>query len=349
MDPTALDPTALAVMDDRLDRLVNIDVGNRGIEPLYAAARAQQGQSLVGAAADTLLAVPEGGTVILTTGSVSRAWISAAIGENDGPSGAAALARAIVLARRATVVLVAEEALLGPIGQVCQAGGLSIVDLDQARLANAEGSLAVMVMRPFALTDEEGPAAAASMLDELQPDLLVSTERVGRNENGVYYNMGGRDYGMGRARIDDLFDLGRERGIPVVAIGDGGNEIGMGNVAEYVKQHVPHGADGSCPCGGGIGAVSTADVLLTAAVSNWGCTAITAAMAVRTGDQRLLHTPAAERRLLDVMTAAGLINSTHGIIDDHVDGIAPESHMAIAELCAAVIRKAFDAARNSQV
>lgn len=328
--------------DDRLDRLINLDIGNRGIEPLYAAARTQQGVPLVGAAAEALLAVPEGGTVILTTGSVSRAWISAAIGENDGPSGAAALARALVLARRATVVMVAEEALLGPIGRVCQAGGLSLVDLDQARQANAEGSLAVIVSRPFPLTDEEGPPAAQALLDELEPDLLVSTERVGRNRNGIYYNMRGRDYGMGRARIDDLFDAGRDRGVPVVAIGDGGNEIGMGNVADEVREHIPHGAEGSCPCGGGIGAMSTADVLVTAAVSNWGCTAIAAAMAARTGDPRLLHTPAAERRLLDVMTAEGLINSTHGIIDDKVDGMPAETHIAVTELCTALVRFALN-------
>lgn len=337
-----MDESRIVAMDDRLDRLVNLDVGERGIEPLYDAARAQQGSPLVGAAADALLAVPEGGTVILTTGSVSRAWISAAIGENDGPAGAAALARAIVLARRATVVLVAEEALLAPLGRVCQAAGLAIVDIDQARRANEEASLVVMATRSFPLTDDEGPAAAQAMLDELQPDLLISTERVGRNHNGIYYNMRGRDYGMGRARIDDLFDAGRSRGIPVVAIGDGGNEIGMGNVADEVRDHIPFGAEGSCPCGGGIGAVSTADVLVTAAVSNWGCTAIVAAMAARTGDRRLLHTPEAERRLLDVMTAEGLINSTHGIIDDKVDGIDPASHLAIAQLCSTIVRAALD-------
>ncbi len=336
-----MDAARLAELDDRLDRLVNLDVGNRGIEPLFHAAREQQGRSLIGAAADALLSVPEGGTVILTTGSVSRAWISAAIGENDGPAGAAALARAIVLTRRATVVLVAEEALLGPIGRVCQAGGLALVDFEQARLANNEASLVVMTTRSFPLTDEEGPAAATAMLDELHPDLLVSTERVGRNRNGIYYNMRGRDYGMGRARIDDLFDAARDRGIPVLAIGDGGNEIGMGNIADQVQAHIPFGSDGSCPCGGGIGAVSTADVLVTAAVSNWGCTAIVAAMAARTGDRGILHTPEAERRLLDVMTAEGLINSTHGIIDDHVDGIEPATHLAIAQLCATIVRGAL--------
>jgi len=78
--------------DDRLDRLVNLDIGNRGIEPLYQAARALVGGPLVGAAADRLLAIPQGGTVLVTTGSVSRAWLSAELGENDGPSGAAAIA-----------------------------------------------------------------------------------------------------------------------------------------------------------------------------------------------------------------------------------------------------------------
>jgi len=41
------------------------------------------------------------------------------------------------------------------------------------------------------------------------------------------------------------------------------------------------------------------------------------------------------------MTAEGLINSTHGIIDDHVDGMPPETHVAIAELCAAITRHAL--------
>lgn len=325
-----------AAIDDRLDRLISIDVGNRGIEPLFSTACSQLGGSLVGGAAQALLSVPIGGTVVVTTGSVSRAWISAAIGENDGPSGAAAIIRALVLARQATCVLVAEEALLPAFGRVCQAAGLAVVDLPQARLANAEGSLATVVLRSFPLTDAEAPAAATALLDELKPDLLFSTERVGKNVNGVYYNMRGRDYGMGRARVDELFDAGRARGIGVVAVGDGGNEIGMGNVAAEVQAHVPFGADGSCPCGGGIGAVSTADVLVTAAVSNWGCSAIVASMAARTANSRLLHTAQAERRLLDVMTAEGLINSTHGIIDDHVDGISPAAHMAVATLCATI-------------
>lgn len=327
--------------DERLDWLVNIDIGNRGIEPLYAASRALAGGPLVGAAADALMAVAEGGTVIATTGSVSRAWISAAIGENDGPSGAAAVIRALWYARHTTTILVIEETLFPSMAAVLQAAGLSVVDYDAARIAAGDKSLGTVVLAPYPLDDEGGRKEAAHMLDQYTPDLMFSTERAGRNENGIYYNMRGRDYGMGRARIDLLFDAAMNRGIPVVAVGDGGNEIGMGLVADTVQTCVPFGAAGDCPCGGGIGAVSRADILVTAAVSNWGCSAIAAAMALRAQDARLIHAPEAEERLLEVMTAQGLINSAEGIIDSNVDGIAKSSHIAVAEMARSIVTKAL--------
>lgn len=328
-------------LDNRLDQLVNIDVGERGVEHLFEAARAIEGGSLVGAAADALLAVPEGGTVVMTTGSVSRAWITPELGENDGPSGAAAIARAMVLARNVTCVMLCEETLLPPIRATCQSAGLFPVSLEQAAIAREDRSLATIVMLPYVTDDEGGWTQAAQLLDQLEPDLLFSTERVGRNEHGVYHSMRGIDYGVGRSRVDLMFDLALGRGIPVVAVGDGGNEIGMGKVADHVKAHVPYGDVCQCGCGGGIGAVTSCDVLVTAACSNWGCTAIAAAMAARTGNAKLLHTPEREALLLDTMTANGLINSTHGLVDDNVDGFPRASHLAVAELCGTIVSGAF--------
>ena len=330
-----------AKYDDRLDRLVNLDLGNRGVEPLYDAARAITGKALCGAAADLLLAMPKRGTAIVTTGSVSRAWLSPTLGENDGPSGAAALIRALWLARQAATILIIEETLIQPMAATLTACGIAVVDFETTQKASQDGTMACATILPYPVTDAEGAAAAPAMLADLAPDILISTERVGRNENGIYYNMRGRDYGMGRARIDMLFDEGRARGIPTLAVGDGGNEIGMGLVYQAVQTSVPFAAPGACPCGGGIGAVSKADVLMTAAVSNWGCTAICAALALRTGDARLIHTPAMEARLLEVMTANGLINSADGIIDPHVDGIRDTTHIAVAELAEAITRKAL--------
>ncbi len=321
-------------LGDRLDRLVNLDIGARGIEHLHAAARARSGAALSMAAAERLAAVPEGAVVLATTGSVSRAWISAEIGENDGPAGLATICRALALARRAIPVVVAEAALLPGIGEILRAAGLALVTLEEARrTAMPGGRLAVAVLHPYPLEDEAARAAAGPLLDQLAPALAFSTERVGRNARGVYHNMRGVDFGMGRARIDHLFDAALARGIPSVAVGDGGNEIGMGLVAAAVAEHIPFGARCACGCGGGLGAITGTDVLMTAAVSNWGCTAIAAAFASLERNPALLHTPELEARLLLRGTEVGLINSVDGIVDPNVDGIPLATHQAVVELC----------------
>src|SRR5699024_4361910 len=150
-----------------------------------------------------------------------------------------------------------------------------------ARLAAADGSLAVASVVPFTTNDHEADSEAHQLLDALDATLAFSAERVGRAEDGIYYSMRAVDYGMGRARIDILGNIARDRGIPTVAVGDGGNEIGMGLIAGTVHTHVRHGAT--------ICATSGTDVLVPAACSNWGCYGVAAAMAVRNQDPRLVH------------------------------------------------------------
>jgi hypothetical protein len=211
--------------------------------------------------------------------------------------------------------------------------GLSVLPYEHARIAAQDGSLAVATVLGFPTTDAEAISAAHSLLDDLQPALLFSTERVGRAADGIYYSMRAVDYGMGRARIDRLFDAAHERGIPTVAVGDGGNEIGMGMIADAVHTHVRHGST--------ICAVSEADVLVTAACSNWGCYGIAAALAARRKDARLVHTAAREAALLRRGTDLGMINSVAGVIDSDVDGIPETTHIALAEMVHAVVRGAL--------
>ena len=323
--------------DQRLDRIITLDFGGRGVEHLYRAARERQKYPLTGAAADCLASIPSGSTVLITTGSVSRAWISPTIGENDGPAGAAAVVRALVIARKAVCVVLAEESLLQSIGAILTTAGLSVATYEQARAASIDGSLASVCLRSFPLTDEEAPAAAARLLDELEPKLLFSTERVGRNADGIYCSMRGLDYGMGRARIDYVFEEARRRSLPTVSVGDGGNEIGMGVIAQAVRDHVKFG-DKRPGGGAGIGAVSCADVLVTAACSNWGCYGIVAALAARLADSRLIHTPEMENLLLRRGIDVGLINTVDGFVDANVDGISALTHTAIVQLLGAVIQ-----------
>lgn len=89
----------------------------------------------------------------------------------------------------------------------------------------------------------------------LQPSLVVSIERPGVTADGCYYNMYGKDITAATAKFD-LFLL--NSGCPSIAFGDGGNEIGMGNVSTAVK------ALGIVP------SVTTCDELVISSVSNWG-------------------------------------------------------------------------------
>lgn len=333
-----IDAATFGAVADRLDRIVNIDIGGRGVEHLHAAERARTGGSLIGAAARLLDRISDGDTVIVTTGSVSRSWISPEIGENDGPAGAAALVKAITTARRATVVVLAEQTLLEPIGRMITAAGVTVLPVDQARQANEGGTLIAAALLPFTVEDAPARRDATALLDEIAPSLLVSIERTGRNADGVYCSMRGVDYGDRRARIDHVFDIALERGLPTIAIGDGGNEIGMANVSAAIVRHVAFG-DAAAQGGAGIGAVTGATALVTAACSNWGAYGLVAAWAALTGDARLVHRPEQERFLLQRGVEIGLINSVVGLVDDRVDNIAASTHIAVTEFLATVVSK----------
>ena len=141
---------------------------------------------------------------------------------------------------------------------------------------------------------------------------------------GTYHNMLGQDYSEGRARIDYLVEEAGKRHIPTIGIGDGGNEIGMGAIAEAVHKHVPHG---EILC-----ARTATDVLLPAGVSNWGCYAIQAALAILTGRAELAHTAALEKHLIEAAAAAGLVDGNTGKGEATVDGMPVEVHMGIGQL-----------------
>jgi hypothetical protein len=102
-----------------------------------------------------------------------------------------------------------------------------------------------------------------SALADLRPALLVSIERPGVARDGHYYNMRGKDISDALAKFDLFFNL---CDCPTIAVGDGGNEIGMGNLlAELDRLPI-------------VPSVTRCDELVIATVSNWGVYGIVAAM-----------------------------------------------------------------------
>ena len=166
--------------------------------------------------------------------------------------------------------------------------------------------------------DEESRAAARTLIDELRPDLLISIERCGRNASDVYLNMLSRDITEYTARLDYLFELG----VPSVGIGDGGNEIGMGNVVEHIPP-VPTLPDEP--------AISTVDRLLIASVSNWGGYGLVAALSLLSG-RNLLPTVEDENRLITRMVDEGAVDGGSGLNRYYVDNFTLEENGELLEL-----------------
>src|ERR1700689_2575452 len=122
-------------MFDLVDRIMNLDIGKRGVDKLYEPARARSGKAVCEAAAQHLTKVAAGDRVLLITGSLTRPWVSMKIGETDGPVGTAALARMLSYGFNAIPVTGTDTSLLGPIGATLRAAGLAVVTLDEAKRA----------------------------------------------------------------------------------------------------------------------------------------------------------------------------------------------------------------------
>jgi hypothetical protein len=108
-----------------------------------------------------------------------------------------------------------------------------------------------------------------------------------------------------------------------IGVGDGGNEIGMGNVRARLRRLGPLMAR--------IAAVVETDHLVVAGVSNWGAYGIAAALGRETG-RALLHAPEVERDLIEACVAAGAIDGLSRRREPTVDGLGLDVHTAFVRL-----------------
>lgn len=141
---------------------------------------------------------------------------------------------------------------------------------------------------------------ARDLLEEYQPVALFSLERCGRNSAGDYSNMRGNSIREHTAPADLLFPAAAGR-ILTVGVGDGGNEIGMGNLASVIAEKLA-----IVPC-----AVEV-DCLVIATVSNWGGYGLCACLEQLTG---LELTPSYEtiRGFLERASVFGCVDGISGL------------------------------------
>lgn len=127
------------------------------------------------------------------------------------------------------------------------------------------------------------------------------------------------------APIDVLFTVGRESGsVKTISVGDGGNEIGMGNLYDLVVKHVPRGEIICCRV--------ECDHLITAGVSNWGGYALACAtyiyrkMSNESAENKMLPTVEYESELLDVLLKNGALDGPTMSATRKVDSLDFDYH-----------------------
>ena len=182
-----------------------------------------------------------------------------------------------------------------------------------APLADAIGAdFRVLPLLAPNLAEAEQEADLA--LAELKPDAVVSIERPGLAADGSYYNMRGEDISR-RCGIFDPFIT--RASCPTVAIGDGGNEIGMGNIREAIANL---DIEASVTC---------CDELLVADVSNWASYGLILLLGLWSDRDLLADVSAGD--ILDYLSARG---SVDGVTRENTlteDGLEPGAGDAVIE------------------
>ncbi len=314
---------------EAVDQLVTAPMSNwtilKGIPlmKLYATARTHAGGGpLTLAAASRLKAcVSAGDTVLMVSGFIMRDY---GLPETDGPIGAAVLARALAVGLGALPVGVSETSVV-PCMQACfAAAGLIPATMEGMRTGRNR-----CAFTDFPVDRAEAEAAAVSLLDRLQPKALVAVERPGAGRDGHYHGGGGFEISSFTAHTDALFAEAKRRGILTIGVGDLGNELGMGVVAQDVRTDVP--------LGDVIAAEQAADVAVVANISNWGAYGIAAVLAAMTGNDAAFHDGEQELRLIQACVDAGAIDPVGGMLRLYVDGTDARTNAAMVDLLRSLV------------
>ena len=158
---------------------------------------------------------------------------------------------------------------------------------------------------------------AEDILNTENPSVLISIERCAAAADGLYRNMRDLDISDQTAKVDLLFDMHSK----TIGIGDGGNEIGLGNVIDGVAKSETLV---SYP------AISKVTELIIASVSNWGGYGLLAALSISTG-KNVLPTVEEDTQRISNMVDLGAVDGFSGEEIYKVDGFDLTENAALLE------------------
>ncbi len=285
-----------------VEKVIQQDPGKRGVSNFYTKALF-----------DATLTLEKVNHVVIMTGFFIPA---AQQPETDGPLGSIFLAESL-MARGKKVTLLTDSYCLPAI--------TACTDVIKDKL-NPD----LFTVRIFPDDKEQHKAFVADLCSKV--DCLVSIERVGRSKDGTYRTMRAIDITEKTAPLDDLFIYAEnhpEMHIARIAVGDGGNEIGMGDKQNDVKEHVANGELIAC--------VVPSEHLIVTGVSNWGGYALAGALWCTLEDKQTLSLedvyPSDEEqfKMLKSMIEANCCDGVLGKPVLSVDGMPWDVHQKILD------------------
>lgn len=315
-------------LGENLDNLMNLDPRGYGVcRILYSAAREYTKEPLTMNSAKQLVnTLKEGDLVYIMTGFVLLPFKKA---EMDGIVSSLLLARALVKGFNVKPVIVCPKDNMLAVKNLAYVVGLHFQD-NIEELKKYPLSLTAV---EFTKDVKKAEKQAESIMKEGLPSAVISIECPGANAKGVYHNAIGLDVSELEAKQDILFTKLKEKGILNIAIGDLGNEMGMGVLKEHIEKYVPYAAKGSCNCGcdGGILAATKADNIITATVSDWGCYGLIGALAYLKKNIEIMHTKEMEEAAMITASRSGMIDM-YGDLIPAIDGCNMTMNTSIVSL-----------------
>jgi hypothetical protein len=280
------------------------------VASFYELARADSPEPLTYKIANAVLS-RDPTEVLIVTGLVDS--VRFPCGEIDGPIGSLALARALTMLGHRVTIVVDDEAI-APIRTVA-----AVADLDISLVAG----------------HFDGERAAREY--GARYGMVFAVEKLGRNTIGGRHLIWGTPVTVGDPHADDYVLGAAAAGALTVGVGDNGNEIGFGNIRVDAEPLTPAGVR----VDGGFFAATMVDHLLPASVSNIGCYAIAAALAVAANRPELAMAGTTVAQWTNTGLDAGLRS---GGVDDIAfrgdDGIPVPFVAATADMFAGVVHQA---------
>ena len=198
--------------------------------------------------------------------------LSAGAAETDGPIGAIAIGNALKKIGY-QVTYITDEFSQPPI----------------KKILSADDNLEIFPMQ----NHEQSAITADKMISDLNPSVIISIERCGPTVDGDYLNSRGKKIEEFNSKTEYLLN----NNIPSIGIGDGGNEIGMGNLKHIIKNSTELS---NPPC------ITTTDLLIPASTSNWGGYGLVAGLSKITNKNLLPSIPEDEKLIKDFVDAGGV-------------------------------------------